>query len=246
MQHAEQGLAVRAARLARNMTQAHLAAAGGISEKTVRRIESGEAVRAESVRAACAVLGLDASALRSEAELRPEAAEAFDRERTRQSARILAVVASLGTGCFLLPLVALHAPPLKDETVFRAMAAFPLAIVIAFLFAAPRAPRRGERPSPEDVARFRKRLAPITEAATCVAAPLCIGKAALDFHSLLTRPTLNSVPTLAVDALLVGLVLSSVVSILAIGSPWPLREAGPAAWTDAEGDRQAAPGGVAP
>jgi len=54
---------LRRARASARMTQRHLAAAAGVSERTVSRAERGDSVAAESVRALCAVLGLDAAAL---------------------------------------------------------------------------------------------------------------------------------------------------------------------------------------
>ncbi len=55
--------ALREARDRIRMTQAHLAAAAGVSERTVIRAEQGKPVSAESERALCAVLGLHLSAL---------------------------------------------------------------------------------------------------------------------------------------------------------------------------------------
>ncbi len=66
MQNDGQGEAIRAARMARNMTQAHLAVLSGVSEKTVRRIEAGDRVAADSIRSMCAAMGLDAENLRKE------------------------------------------------------------------------------------------------------------------------------------------------------------------------------------
>ena len=63
MQNDGQGEAIRAARTARNMTQAHLAVLSGVSEKTVRRIEAGDRVAAESIRSMCAAMRLDAENL---------------------------------------------------------------------------------------------------------------------------------------------------------------------------------------
>ena len=54
---------LRRAREARRMTQAHLAQAAGVSARTVMRAENGEDVSAESMRAICSVLGLDAEAV---------------------------------------------------------------------------------------------------------------------------------------------------------------------------------------
>jgi transcriptional regulator with XRE-family HTH domain len=90
----EQGLAIRTARLAQRMTQAHLAQAAGVSEKTVRRAEQGERLQPESVRAISAILGLDATALRSEAEIDPRAAEGHLRETRRVKRLVTAMGAS--------------------------------------------------------------------------------------------------------------------------------------------------------
>ncbi len=52
-------------RESRQMTQAHLAAAAGVSSRTVMRAEKGEEISPESMRAICAVLDLDAASLPS-------------------------------------------------------------------------------------------------------------------------------------------------------------------------------------
>lgn len=64
---------LRRARASARMTQRHLAAAAGVSERTVSRAERGDPVAAESVRALCAVLGLDAAALPAPKEDGPAA-----------------------------------------------------------------------------------------------------------------------------------------------------------------------------
>jgi len=51
---------LRATRLARRMTQAHLAVAASVSERTIIRAEQGIAVAAESWRSICAALDVDA------------------------------------------------------------------------------------------------------------------------------------------------------------------------------------------
>lgn len=48
----------RSARIAAHMTQEHLAGAAGISEKTIRNLEAGKAVSAETIRAVRSVLGM--------------------------------------------------------------------------------------------------------------------------------------------------------------------------------------------
>lgn len=88
MDYKEQGLAIRGARLERRMTQAHLAGLAGVSEKTVRRAECGDRLQADSVRALCAALGLDASELRTEAEMRPDVAAEVSSALVAQAARV--------------------------------------------------------------------------------------------------------------------------------------------------------------
>ena len=61
--YAGPGRAIRAERLSRNFTQAHLAALAGVSEKTIRRVEAGERIAADSVRSLCAALNLNAEEL---------------------------------------------------------------------------------------------------------------------------------------------------------------------------------------
>lgn len=95
----EQGLAIRTARLAQRLTQAHLAQAAGVSEKTVRRAEQGERLQPESVRAISAILGLDATALRSEADLDPRAEEGHRREARRVERLVVAMGLSFGLSC---------------------------------------------------------------------------------------------------------------------------------------------------
>ncbi len=85
----EQGLAIRAARLGRGMTQSVLADAAGVSEKTVRRAEGGERLQGETVQALCSVLGLDPTRLRSEAEMDPK----IEQDRRRQRIRVGALTA---------------------------------------------------------------------------------------------------------------------------------------------------------
>ena len=51
------------ARDAKRMSQEHLAAVSGVSVRTVRRAEKGEAVSGESLRCLCSVLELDATSL---------------------------------------------------------------------------------------------------------------------------------------------------------------------------------------
>lgn len=91
----EQGVAIRTARIANRMTQAHLAAAAGVSEKTARRAEAGDRIGPESMRALCSVLDLDATTLSTEAECVPAAAAEADRriaEIKRRSAFRLSVL----------------------------------------------------------------------------------------------------------------------------------------------------------
>jgi transcriptional regulator with XRE-family HTH domain len=101
----EQGLAIRTARLAQRLTQAHLAQAAGCSEKTVRRAEQGERLQPESVRAISAILGLDATALRSEADLDPRAAEAHRREARKLRRLVSAMGATYLATCICAVLI---------------------------------------------------------------------------------------------------------------------------------------------
>ena len=82
--HTELGLAIRSTRLAKGMTQSVLAEAAGVSEKTIRRAESGERLQGETVQALCSVLGLDPANLRSEAEMDPK----IEQNRRRQRIRV--------------------------------------------------------------------------------------------------------------------------------------------------------------
>ncbi len=64
MEHeARAGNALAEARRHLRMTQAHLAAAAGVSERTVRRAERGLPLTDEVARSLCAVLGVDVSLL---------------------------------------------------------------------------------------------------------------------------------------------------------------------------------------
>ncbi len=58
-----QGDILLRARDAKRMSQEHLAAVSGVSVRTVRRAEKGEAVSGESLRCLCSVLELDAASL---------------------------------------------------------------------------------------------------------------------------------------------------------------------------------------
>ena len=123
----EQGLAIRQARLARNMTQAHLAGLAGVSEKTVRRAEAGDGIRPDSVRALCAALGLDASKLRSEAEMNPAEARRRETILARQVWGSRAAILCLGTGCVMGPLASVA----SQATWFQAAA-----VIFLMLFSA--------------------------------------------------------------------------------------------------------------
>ena len=91
----EQGVAVRGARVAKRMTQAHLASAAGVSEKTVRRAENGDRIGHESLRALCAVLDLDATSLGTEAECVPDAADEARRQLAQRKVKAAFVVTVL-------------------------------------------------------------------------------------------------------------------------------------------------------
>lgn len=60
---AAQGAALHGARRRLRMTQGQLAAAAGVSERTVRRAERGLPLSDEVARSLCAVLGLDAASV---------------------------------------------------------------------------------------------------------------------------------------------------------------------------------------
>ena len=117
MEQVEQGLAIRGARLGKRMTQAHLAAMSGVSEKTVRRAEAGEGIRADSVRAICASLGLDAANLRSEAEMRPDVAAKLEAEMLRRAWVSRAAIGFLALAAVAGPLVAYY----RDVLEMRAL-----------------------------------------------------------------------------------------------------------------------------
>lgn len=63
------------------MTQAHLALAAGVSESTVRRVEKGQAIAAESMRSICAVLQLETKSVR-------RGRSAADRKRDAERRRL--------------------------------------------------------------------------------------------------------------------------------------------------------------
>lgn len=105
MDFREQGLAIRGARLEKRMTQAHLAGVAGVSEKTVRRAEGGDRLQPDSIRALSAALGLDASELRTEAEMRPDVAAEINSALISQAVRVRLLtrtfaVSSVATGVF--------------------------------------------------------------------------------------------------------------------------------------------------
>lgn len=131
METVEQGLAIRGARLGKRMTQAHLAALSGVSEKTVRRAEAGEGIRADSVRAICASLGLDAANLRSEADMRPDLAEKREAEMRRRAWASRAAVVFLTLAAFAGPLAASY----RDVIEMRALVG--LLVMPVFLAAPP-------------------------------------------------------------------------------------------------------------
>lgn len=93
--HNEQGTAIRAARIAKRMTQAHLAAAAGVSEKTVRRAESGDRLQVENLRALCATLDLDAQNLRTEGEMVPGIVEEMRERMLEQRVAAIGIVSLL-------------------------------------------------------------------------------------------------------------------------------------------------------
>ncbi len=130
METVEQGLAIRGARLGKRMTQAHLAAMSGVSEKTVRRAEAGEAIRADSARAICSSLGLDASDLRSEAEMRPDMTERLEGEMRRRAWASRAAVLFLSFAAVMGPLVAFY----RDALEMRALLGI---LGVPFVLAAP-------------------------------------------------------------------------------------------------------------
>ena len=76
-----QASALRSARTSARMSQRHLAAAAGVSDRTVRRAESGLPVTDEVVRALCSVLGLDVRAVAAPSIAMPDMAPNLSRRR---------------------------------------------------------------------------------------------------------------------------------------------------------------------
>lgn len=97
------GKALREARRGQRMTQAHLALAAGVSERTVIRAERGVAVAAESWRSICAALGLDAAVTSVAVAPAPEAvASDLEGWRSDNGMRLWTAVAALAGGCCVL------------------------------------------------------------------------------------------------------------------------------------------------
>jgi transcriptional regulator with XRE-family HTH domain len=86
MRHSVLRELLRAARRARGLTQAELAARSGTSRVTVARLEGGSArdVRVGTVAALCEVLGLEISAVPTDAQPKLETLLARERERSRR------------------------------------------------------------------------------------------------------------------------------------------------------------------
>ena len=119
---AEQGVAIRAARIAMKMTQAHLAAASGVSEKTVRRAEAGDRIGPESLRSLCAALGLDATALRAERDLVPQAADGAVESLELRLVVALAVIVMMIGSMAVTAASALFGPWRLPDAAFGALA----------------------------------------------------------------------------------------------------------------------------
>lgn len=83
---------IRSARTARNLTQADLAALSGVSEKTIRRIETGGRIRADNLRALCAALGLNADGCPQPA---PATTKPVEGERGPAGPLVVALLASV-------------------------------------------------------------------------------------------------------------------------------------------------------
>ena len=130
MDFKEQGLAIRGARLAKRMTQAHLAGLSGVSEKTVRRAEAGERLQADSIRALCAALDLDASELRMEHELVPDLEAAVSTALSGQAARVRAYVRTVVLTSILFAVAALF----RDDPVANEILAWGGALLLLAWF----------------------------------------------------------------------------------------------------------------
>jgi transcriptional regulator with XRE-family HTH domain len=121
---AAQGEALRAAREAARLTQAHLASMAGVSTRTVMRVEGGALASADTIRAICAALKIDAATLPAAAatgsnagpaeEVGPETADPTDGpasalgrpwhgSTTLRRAFLIAAVPVLAYFCLTLP-----------------------------------------------------------------------------------------------------------------------------------------------
>ncbi len=76
----DQARTLRQAREAARMSQAHLAAAAGVSKRTVIRAEQGANIQDESLRCLCSVLDIDASGLVPARKAEPATPQAMLRE----------------------------------------------------------------------------------------------------------------------------------------------------------------------
>lgn len=89
--HAD-GAQVRRRRDERGWSQEHLAAAAGISLRTVQRIERGEKAARESVMALAAAFGVDVAALTVDAEAEAAATERENRSKDLARLRLSALI----------------------------------------------------------------------------------------------------------------------------------------------------------
>lgn len=76
----DQASTLRQAREAARMSQAHLAAASGVSKRTIIRAEQGANIQGESLRCICSVLGIDVSALPPALQAEPATPQSMLRE----------------------------------------------------------------------------------------------------------------------------------------------------------------------
>lgn len=110
---------LREARERRTRTQEHVAGEAGVSVKTVKRAEAGDAVSAETLRALCAVLDLDVEDIwvedRPPAEVAVFLRVGHEEERTRQRKRAAQQATAGGLGLMIAATAALMIPVIRIE-----------------------------------------------------------------------------------------------------------------------------------
>jgi transcriptional regulator with XRE-family HTH domain len=137
----DQGERLRVAREATRMTQSHLAAAAGVSKRTVIRAEQGANVLDESLRCICSVLGLDAATMAPPAGSLPAAGfpgRPNDRFWSPAFKHALWNVAEAiaGLSCLILASVALDVPFASNGVPLAISFPLSMALVVATLVSA--------------------------------------------------------------------------------------------------------------